>query len=94
MDIQHDTAAYRFVAVDDGQEVATLSYAEDGGTLDFQSVFVRPDQRGKGLAEIITKAAFEHARGAGKLVVPTCPYISGTFLRRHEQYLALTTAAH
>ncbi len=92
MTITHDAAARRFVAAIDGQEVATLSYADAGDALDFQSVFVRPDQRGKGVAEAITKAAFDHARAAGKRVIPTCPYISGTFLKRFEAFRDLTAS--
>lgn len=91
MTIVHDPDHSRFIARIDDQDVATLSYVTRGNTLDFQSVFVRPDHRGKGVAETITTAAFEHAQSAGRRVVPTCPYIRDTFLRRHAQYQALVT---
>lgn len=90
MDIRHDADQHRFVAILDGQEAGTLTYADRGDALDFQSVFVRPDHRGRGVAEKITAAAFAHARQQRVRVIPTCPYVRDTYLARHPDDRLLT----
>jgi predicted GNAT family acetyltransferase len=83
--VQHDAVGRRFIAVVEGQE-AYVAYVPDGTTLDFNHTFVPPALRGRGLAERVVRAGFEHARQQGLTVLPSCPYISGTFLRRYPQW--------
>ena len=88
MIIEHDSQQHKFFVVMSGVE-ASLSYAESGKTLDFRRVYVPETFRGMGLAAKITSAAFEYAAANSCKVIPTCPYISGTFLARYPQYQKL-----
>ncbi|OSX69244.1 hypothetical protein BU14_1698s0001 [Porphyra umbilicalis] len=65
---------------------AVLEYARLGnGDLDLQHTFVPPDMRGMGAAALLCHSAFAHARAAGVRVVPSCSYISQTYLSRYPQ---------
>lgn len=89
--VTHEPAAGRFVIRIDGQE-ATLRYRLQEKTADFFSTFVPEPLRGRGLAEQLAKAAFEHAKAQGWHVIPSCSYLSGAYLKRHPEYQPLTQA--
>ncbi len=92
MHIQHDTERHQFVIeLEDGSKAA-LSYQkhDEQQLLDFYSVFVPPQGRGKGIAAGLVKHGFNYARENNLQVRPTCPYISGTFLKRYPEYNDLT----
>ena len=88
-DIRHDAAGQKFSVTRQGQE-AHLLYRRQGTTLDFYSTFVPEAFRGQGLAEQLCRAGFEYAKANQFKVVPSCPYISGAYLKRHPEYLPLT----
>ena len=50
------------------------------GIIDVRTTFVPADERGKGLAEKLCDAAFEHARSAGLRILPTCSYVSDRYI--------------
>eukprot|EP00168_Porphyra_purpurea_P010173 TRINITY_DN2502_c0_g1_i8.p1 TRINITY_DN2502_c0_g1~~TRINITY_DN2502_c0_g1_i8.p1 ORF type:complete len:136 (+),score=45.33 TRINITY_DN2502_c0_g1_i8:52-408(+) len=65
---------------------AVLEYARlASGDLDLQHTFVPPDMRGMGAAALLCHSAFAHARATGVRVVPSCSYISQTYLSRYPQ---------
>lgn len=90
--VRHDAARRRFVIDIDGQE-AVLAYRREGDLLNFHHTFVPESLRGRGLAEKVVKAGFAYARDEQLKVLPTCPYISGTFLKRHEAYRSQVAGA-
>lgn len=87
--VEHEPAAGRFVIRLPGGE-AILRYRLQGKTADFFSTFVPEALRGKGLAEQLAQAAFEHAKAQGWQVIPSCSYLSGAYLKRHPEYQPLT----
>ena len=86
--IQHDPEAEKFFITLDGDE-AILEYHLDGNVMDFYHTYVPNSVRGKGIAEKIVTAGFEYARAKNLKVMPSCPYISATFLKRYPQYQSL-----
>ncbi|HEX9779618.1 MAG TPA: GNAT family N-acetyltransferase [bacterium] len=87
--VRHDERDRRFVlALPEGE--AELAYRLDGKVAEFYHTFVPPEARGRGAAEEVCGAAFEHAGQAGWRVIPSCPYVSGTYLKRHPEFLELT----
>lgn len=50
-----------------------------------QHTFVPPDMRGTGAAAQLCHAAFAHARSSHVCVIPSCSYISQSYLRRFPQ---------
>ncbi|KAJ6834419.1 acetyltransferase-like [Iris pallida] len=57
--------------------------------MDMAHTFVPRSKRGLGLAAHLTVAAFNHAQAHSMLVIPTCSYISDTFLPRNPSWSAL-----
>ena len=88
MTVQHDPAQQRFRVTLQGQE-AFLSYRIAGKEIDLHHTFVPEAFRGRGLAERLCQAAFEYAKAAPLTVIPSCPYISGAYLKRHAEYAPL-----
>ena len=86
--VQHEPSASRFCVQLDGNE-AVLQYRWQGQVLDLYHTEVPPVFRGRGIAEQLCRAAFEYAKANGLRVVPSCPYISGTYLKRHPEYAPL-----
>ena len=76
----------RFVA-DAFPDAAFLEFVmEDNNVMDMVHTFVAPAGRGKGLAGIITKAAFQNCKELSYKVRPSCTYIAGRFLDLHPEY--------
>lgn len=88
MEIINDKSNNVFVAQLDDKE-AYLRYAFRGeSVIDFIYTYTPPELRGKGLAEKIVKAGFNHAKENNLKVIPTCPYIM-YFLSKNEEFKSL-----
>ena len=90
--VQHDETAGRFAIRLQGAE-AFLSYRRSGQAIDLYHTYVPEVFRGRGLAEHLCRAAFEYAKANRLTVIPSCPYIGSTYLKRHPEYLPLTNGA-
>lgn len=88
MTVEHDPKSHKFFVVLGGEE-AVLEYELDGSIINFYHTFVPNSARGKGVAEKLVKAGFEYARSNQLKVIPSCPYISQTFLNRYQEYRLL-----
>ena len=89
LEVIHDQAGSRFCVKLEGYE-ACLMYRLTGKALDLYHTYVPEVFRGRGVAERLCKAAFEHAKANGLAVIPSCSYISDAYLKRHPDYLSLT----
>jgi predicted GNAT family acetyltransferase len=87
--VVHDPRSRRFCAQLEGYE-ACLMYRLRGKELDLYHTYIPEAFRGRRVAEQLCRAAFEHAKAEGLAVVPSCSYISQTYLRRHPEYQPLT----
>ena len=83
-DIINDKQGSRFVLEVEGEEVYLL-YAEDKETIDLYSTHTPTSLRGRGLAAIVVKFAFEYAKENNLKVMPTCWYVK-KFLEKHAEY--------
>ena len=83
--VRHDKATHRFVAALGGYE-ACLMYRLSGTEIDLYHTYVPQVFRGRGVAEQLCQAAFEHAKVKGLTVLPSCSYISDAYLKRHPEY--------
>ncbi|KAF0719998.1 Aste57867_649 [Aphanomyces stellatus] len=88
IDVVHDAQRRRFLipAADGHSELGFLSYEQmqikTTHVLDLQHTVVEPAGRGQGLAQKLCDAAFVYAQDQGFKVIPTCSYISDTYLKR------------
>ncbi|PKU84348.1 Acetyltransferase [Dendrobium catenatum] len=72
-------------------KAAFLEYRGKGDrtVMDMLHTFVPRSKRGMGLAKHLCVAAFSHAQSRSMLVIPTCSYISDTFLPQNPSWSPL-----
>ncbi|KAJ8762847.1 hypothetical protein K2173_022976 [Erythroxylum novogranatense] len=61
----------------------------DGKVMDIVHTYVPHSKRGLGLASHLCLAAFNHAKSHSLSVIPTCSYVSDTFLPRNPSLSSL-----
>jgi predicted GNAT family acetyltransferase len=84
VEVIHDQSSRRFcVRLEDYE--ACLMYRQAGKDLDLYHTYVPEIFRGRGIAERLCKAAFDHAKQQGLTVIPSCSYISDYYLKRHPE---------
>ncbi|KAI3691619.1 hypothetical protein L6452_31416 [Arctium lappa] len=71
---------------EDKQAYLQYELRNGGKVMDMVHTFVPPTKRGLGLASHLTVAAFNHARSSSLSVIPTCSYISDTFIPRNPSW--------
>lgn len=82
--VRHDAAAARYEIKLDG-ETAVAEYTLDGPRMVLTHTFVPPALRGRGLAELLVRAALNDARTFSRRVVPQCSYVAA-FIKRHPEF--------
>ncbi|XP_057446285.1 acetyltransferase At1g77540 [Lotus japonicus] len=67
---------------------AYLEYVlrENGKVMDLIHTFVPSSKRGQGMASHLSVAAFRHAASHSLSIIPTCSYISETFVPRNPSW--------
>lgn len=91
--VEHDSEGRRFYARLEGYE-ACLMYSLRGRTIDLYHTYVPPVFRGRGVAERLCRAAFEHAKKEGLTAIPSCSYISDAYLKRHPEYEGIVSRTY
>ncbi|MBM3853694.1 MAG: N-acetyltransferase [Verrucomicrobia bacterium] len=82
--VRHDPTAGSFALEVQGRR-AHLAYRSEAGTMTITHTFVPPELRGRGLAEVLVRAALDQARVERCRVVPECTY-AARFLERHPDF--------
>ncbi len=85
--VVHEPERSRF-QVTLGGGTAELRYQRLGKTLVLVHTGVPPELEGRGIGGALVRAAFDHVRGHGMVVVPLCPFVRA-YLKRHPEYLEL-----
>lgn len=85
MKIKHDSDTKKFYIPLKGSE-AYLKYNLKDNTMDILSVVIPVKHRGKGIAEDITLHAFNYAKKNKYKIIPTCPYVRDTFIKKHKEF--------
>jgi len=86
MNVQHLPDQQRFIIVYEGSEAVLayrlLNHNEDGEptAIDFNSTYVPPEFRGKGLAEKLVRTGIQWAKGKGYELHASCWY-AAKFIR-------------
>lgn len=80
-EVRHNEAGQRFES-GVGDDVASCHYQRSGSVLNLHHTEVPHQQRGRGTAAALVKAALDYARAQGLKVVPSCSYVRA-YMRRH-----------
>lgn len=92
-EVEHDETGQKFY-IDYGDDEAVLGYTRVNDILDIHHTFVPESMRGKGIAEKLAQAAFEHAEKNGLKIIATCPYIRDTFLKKHPEWKRIVAESY
>jgi len=83
--IVHQTEQHRFVALDQQQIVAVLTYSPTGdGQLIIDHTEVDPAYGGQGLGHQLVDAAVAYARASGSKIQPLCPFVASVLKQKGE----------
>ncbi|KAL9357511.1 hypothetical protein Peur_050764 [Populus x canadensis] len=63
----------------------------DGKVMDILHTYVPRSKRGLGMASHLCVAAFDHAKSHSMSIIPTCSYVSDTFLPRNPSWNPLVS---
>ncbi|MGY0021329.1 GNAT family N-acetyltransferase [Streptomyces sp. cg35] len=82
-------ARHRYVIQVDGSTAGFTAYRDRDGQRVFFHTEIDDAYAGQGLASILVREALDDVRGAGRRIVPVCPYVA-KFLKKHEEYADIT----
>lgn len=85
--VRHNAATHRYEIEIDGH-LAVAEYELEGERQIMTHTLVPVELRGRGLAELLVRAALTDARTAGRRVVPACSYVD-KFMQKHAEFAAL-----
>ncbi|KAG7592546.1 Yjdj-type Gcn5-related N-acetyltransferase [Arabidopsis thaliana x Arabidopsis arenosa] len=71
---------------EDHEAFIEYKMTNDGKAMDLVRTFVPPSKAGLGLASHLCVAAFEHASEHSFSIIPTCSYVSETFIPRYPSW--------
>lgn len=84
LDVQHNEKSHQYSAKVQGDE-AVVTYMEEGDAVVFTHTLVPEAMRGQGVGEELVRQAVEEARGRGREVLASCPFVQ-RFLEQHPEY--------
>jgi predicted GNAT family acetyltransferase len=85
--VRDNEAARRYELVVDGR-TAFLVYERWPGTIQLVHTEVPRELRGRGLGDVLAKAALDAASAAGEHVIATCPFVKA-YIEKHPEYRPL-----
>ena len=69
----------------DGELAGFTDYSHLGGRMIFRHTEIHDAYEGRGLGSKLAQGALDHARAAGRPVVPLCPFIA-SYIERNPDY--------
>jgi len=89
--VRKDEGRSRYELLLDGEVVGVADYRDTGDALVFPHTEIDVAHRGKGLGEILVRAAMDDVKAIDRAVVPTCWFVR-EFLDANPDYADLRTA--
>jgi predicted GNAT family acetyltransferase len=83
-EVLHNEAEQRYELTIDGH-LSICEYEREGSWMILTHTLVPPELRGRGIAEMLVRAALADARELNQKVVPACSYVE-KFIERHAEY--------
>lgn len=92
LEIRHKPETSRFEARV-GRLKAFITYRREGRRLALDHTWVPPELEGRGLADRLTRTAFDYARSEGLEVVPECSYVKAWVEKHPEVHELVATGS-
>ena len=83
-EVSHNANAHRYEVSVEGYG-SFCEYELTGRQMVITHTVVAPELRGRGLAELLVRAALADARAQSRQVVPACSYVA-KFIERHAEF--------
>ncbi|WP_329459530.1 GNAT family N-acetyltransferase [Streptomyces sp. NBC_01497] len=83
--VERVDARHRYEILVDGAAAGFTAYRDRGEQRVFYHTKIDDAFAGQGLASHLVREALTDVRGAGKRIVPVCPYVA-KFLKRHDEF--------
>ena len=83
-EVVHNTDAYRFELVEDG-EMAVAEYIREDDTIIFTHTIVPPALEGRGIGSRLIRSALDTVHAMDLHVVPKCSFVAA-YIDRHPEY--------
>ncbi|HLT16945.1 MAG TPA: GNAT family N-acetyltransferase [Acidimicrobiales bacterium] len=87
-EVRRNDGAGRYELLLDGDLVGVADYQDAGDALVFPHTEIDPAHRGRGLGEVLVRAAMDDVRAAGRTVVARCWFVR-QFLDANPAYADL-----
>ncbi|GAA4677837.1 GNAT family N-acetyltransferase [Streptomyces chumphonensis] len=91
VDVVNATGPHRFEARLGERITGVVAYRDRGRVRELIHTEVDAEFEGQGVASDLTRGALDSIRAEGRLVRPTCPYVTG-WLSRHQDYQDLVAS--
>jgi predicted GNAT family acetyltransferase len=88
--VADNPSASRFEVTVDGELAGQAVYEDGRGGRAFTHTEITAEHEGLGLASKLIRYALDEARGAGRRVLPFCPFVRA-FIERHPEYVDVVT---
>lgn len=85
INVQHNAEQHCFEALVENYR-AHLDYRIQDGIIDLHHTFVPDELRGKGVAQVLTKAALSYADQQQLQIRPSCSYVAAYMQRKGLQH--------
>jgi predicted GNAT family acetyltransferase len=86
--VRHAEGRSRYELLLDGEVVGIADYHPEGDALVFPHTEIAVEHRGRGLGDVLVRAAMDDVRASGKVVVPRCWFVRD-FLDANPDYADL-----
>ncbi|OQS03495.1 hypothetical protein THRCLA_21150 [Thraustotheca clavata] len=81
--VRHVPEKHQFTCEADKTLLGVLEYRIEDNSIDMYRTFVLPEGRGGGVAKALCDEAFRFAKEKQLNVIPTCSYISETYMKKY-----------
>ena len=85
MPVEHNSSSKKFY-IPLKESEAYLKYNLNDHIMNILSVVVPEEDRNKGIAERLTLYVFRYAKKKSLKIIPTCPYVRNTFIKKHKEF--------
>lgn len=88
MDVVNNERLGRYELLEEDRVVAVADYEVRGDIVVFPHTEVARDRRGRGLGDVVVRAALDDVRASGRRIVAACWFVED-FIERNREYADL-----
>jgi uncharacterized protein len=91
MEVRNDTERSRYELVDGGRVVGIADYVARGDTVVMPHTEIDASMRGRGMGDVLVRAALDDIRSSGRTVIAQCWFVAD-FIDSNPDYAGILAA--